>query len=78
MKYITDLMLIALVVNYSVRQDAYATLDVIAHLWPCYAMIAMNFVFFAAGLLLFISTGCNHFTGEDDESSNYISNDETA
>ena len=71
-------MLIVLVFNYSIRFDGYAIMDVIAHLWPCYGLIAMNFVFFAAGLLLFISTGCNHFTGDDDDGPSYISNDETA
>jgi hypothetical protein len=72
-------MLIALVINYSIRHDGYANLDMISHLWPCYGLIAMTFVFFAAGVLLFISTACNHFTGKDeDDGPNYIINDESA
>ncbi len=78
-KYLTNLFLIALVINYSIRYDGFAKLDVISHLWPCYGLIAMTFVFLAAGILLFISTACNHFTGEDeDDGPSYITNDETA
>ena len=54
-------------------------MEPIVHFWPCYGMIAMTFVFFAAGVLLFISTACSHFTGEDDDDGpNYIANDETS
>jgi hypothetical protein len=70
-------MIIALIVNYSVREDKYGQMEVIAHLWPCYGLIALTFVFFAAGTLIFMSTACNHFTGDDDYDSrpNYFSND---
>jgi hypothetical protein len=72
-------MLVFLIVNFSINEDGYAKLDIITQLWPCFGMIAMTFVFFASGILLFISTACNHFTGdEDDDGPNYITNDESA
>lgn len=75
-QYILNLLIICLVVNYCIRRDGYANLDVIAHLWPCYGLIALSFVLFAAGILLFISTACNHFTGdEDEEDPRYIDDD---
>lgn len=77
--YLRDIFLAALIINYSIKEDSYAEMDVISHLWPCYGFIAMTFIFFAAALLLFISTACSHFTGDDDEDvPNYIANDESS
>ena len=68
-KYLTDVMLIALIVNFSIREDGYAHLDAIVHFWPCYGLISITFVFFAAGILVFISTACSYFTGDEDNDS---------
>jgi hypothetical protein len=56
----------ALVLNYSLKLDGYVKFDPIAQLWPCYCLIAISFIFFAAAVLIFISTMCNEFSMIDE------------
>lgn len=58
-RYLVQLLLINLAFNFSLKADELINFDVIAILWPCYGLIALSFIFFAASFLLFISSACN-------------------
>lgn len=62
------IFIVVLILNFSLRADDYVTFDVIALLWPCYGLIALTFIFFAASLLLFVSSACNQMTSLDEGS----------
>ena len=67
LKFLFQVLFTNLIVNFSVRGDGYAQFDAIALLWPCYGFIALTFIFFAASLMLFISSACNQLTGQEEE-----------
>ena len=52
------------------KMDEFINFDIIAVLWPCYGLIAMTFIFFAASFLLFISSTCTQFSGHANEEIN--------
>lgn len=67
-KYLYMVFILILILNFSLRADEYVSFEVIALLWPCYGLIALTFIFFAASLLLFVSSACNQMTSMDEGS----------
>ena len=65
-KFLFQLLVGNLVLNMSIRADEYFNFDVIGLLWPCYGFIAMTFIFFIGGLLLFIGSACNNIGYEEE------------
>jgi hypothetical protein len=58
-KYLVQLMIINIVLNFSLQADNLVNFSPIALLWPCYGLIAISFLFFAVSLLLFINAACS-------------------
>ena len=70
-KFIFQILVTNLVINYALSMDDYYHFDIIAMLWPCYGSIALCVIFFIATLLLFIGSACNSFSNLDSEGSSF-------
>jgi hypothetical protein len=70
LQYMFILLLVALLLNFSIKLDHYYDFDIIALLWPCYGYIAISFIFLIGSILLFIGAACNSLTNPDNEYEN--------